>query len=250
MDGLSTPSAPSHPAPPADTRPRSGLAIAALVVSLVLSLVALAAGAWVALAPAVLLAAWALFSIRPERLRGQGMAIAALVVALAGGACSYMGAALLRDAARHLATSAMAALKEAPPAQGAPDAADTLARWMTEAARADGAPDLVRERFRRAEEALGPATEDVGVGAFVLGARPVLFAPSEVEEIAPDVGPRWNSPAATLWATVRFRDGPVHLALVCGSGAAMDLQEAVLAAQSRRPTGVLGDVRFFRPRRR
>ena len=212
-------------------------------MSLGLGFVALS-GIWVAAVPALLLAAWALVRVKPAVAKGQGMAIAAFLIALLAGSCSYVASETFRDAAHDLGKGVLLSLKQAP--SSSEDAIDPLEKWLTEEAREANIADDIRARYQAAEAAMGPSTGAIDLGSPVLGMAPLLAPPPDAEEVGASGNP-WEPPDATLWIRATFRDGTLVLALVLGSGDMMDAAKAVTAVgETTRAAAVLGDVRFFR----
>lgn len=232
----------SHPAPPADARPRSRLAMWSLVLSVVLSLACFVTGLlWILLIPAALLAAWAIVRVRPEALRGQGMAIGALVLSLLMGSCFYMGARTIGDTSRALARGVLGGLtSESDPGR--------LAGWLTKEARDAGAEERLRARYAATVEALGPYANELLEETPWLGAQPYVAPPRGVQELGAGTNDAYAPGEAAFWVRARFRDGVAHVRIHLGRDDAEALQRIITGATGAEGPAVVDDVRFFRGR--
>jgi hypothetical protein len=219
-----------------DPRPRAPIAIWALVASIALGLLSMPGLVWAALVPAFLLAIWALFRIRPQERRGQGMAIAALVISLMAGSCSFIGARAITAGSEHVGSAILAALGSDEPTR--------LDGWLTEAAAKDGTAERIRKRYAATVEAVGPYQGEVGSGSILLGVVPTFVAPADVQEIGGGEGEAWPPSAVPLWVTARFRDATLHLGILLGDDKLESLPEFSKEAGVKR---LVKDVRFYRP---
>ncbi|MFV1959059.1 MAG: hypothetical protein ACC662_06560 [Planctomycetota bacterium] len=235
---------PTHRAPSPDPRPRSRLATWSLVLGLVLSVASIVlAFMWILLLPPLLLAAWALWKIRPQTVRGQGMAIAALVISLLAGSCSYISAKAMRGTAAYLGRGVLSAL--------AGKDEGRLKAWFTKKAQDDGSMEKVRARFAAAVAEVGKYRQAVETGAPWLGARPVIYPPADVEELGGDPEHPWKARPGALWVLARFEKGPLHVEVKIGEGGegkgdAGALEKAFQGAQGQEPSAVVSDVHFLR----
>ncbi len=231
----------THRAPPAETRPRSTLGMWALFLSMLLALASTMVGfVWILLLPAVLLAIYGVVKIRPERFRGQGMAIVALIVALMAGSCTYMFAGVFRDLSAHYADGVLAALA------GSEDR--RLDDWLLEAAREEGARDKLRARYMAVVDAVGPYQREILQAPSLVGGRGVIYppAPDAVEEIG---GDGQDPPRAleqnAIWARARFEREELLVELTFGKSRE-GFEAGLQGVQSQKAFQALSDVRFWR----
>jgi hypothetical protein len=239
-----------HPAPPRDQRPLSRLALASLLL-LVFAMLGVLMGFWIALVPALVIGLVALFRIRPERLRGQGMAISAVVISLLFGSCMFISSRAVRGAASHLAQGVLSALAVPPPApdatgEGGEAARDPLERWLTPTARDAGAAARIRARYAAAVQAVGPYQGELALGSAIFGVATILAPPKDPQEIAAEPDKDWKEPEAAFWVRAVFRDATVIVLLVPEGGNIQGLQQIVAGSADKGPSPVLEDVRFFR----
>ncbi|MHC5011192.1 MAG: hypothetical protein ACYTG6_09610 [Planctomycetota bacterium] len=236
--------APEHPAPPSDERPRSRLAILALVLSVVLGVVAMG-GLWVAVLPAIVLCAWALVRVRPQQVRGQGLVIIALVVCVVLGLVSFGFTNKARNAARNLAAGVMTALDTSPATTEGGTSDDPLDAWLSPAARETGAGETIRRRYAAVVDEVGPYRGEITLRSMLLGATAVMSPPLDAREIEgpePDEG---EPPQIAIWARASFRDARLHVALVIGDGGPEAMAEAIVQGGRTEATPLVSDVRFF-----
>lgn len=238
---------PAHDAPPA-YRPLSGAAVTALVLAIVLLVPALVGLWWVEVLPLVLvLLAWG--GISSGARRGRGVAIAAAVVALTGGACAYTGARALLEAFETSTDRLMTALEAGKPDEVAPFVADpeqapaVAATWI--------------ERYRAVRANAGAYAGRTTVANDLLGPLKGLFArPDDVEDLEDPTRPLpelgfavWFQPAfpsaRVFVAAVLVRPGDPTQGDAVADKMSADLKSAL--SDSAQPR--YWDLRFFRERR-
>lgn len=231
--------APAHRAPGRDMRPRSRYAIWTLVVTIVLAIGAMTTFMWPAVIPALLLGAVAMGKIKPQLMRGQVMVIVALVMAVLVGSCSYMGAKSMHDIADHLGAGALAALGSEDP--------DNIDKWIATDAREDGAAERIKKRFDAVVAAHGPYQGETVLPSMWLGAVPIVAPPTDPQEIGALEGEVWKprTGAGALWLKAVFEDAVVRVELFLGDDAQEGMTKALTDAQTKVPSPVLKDLRFF-----
>lgn len=231
----------SHRGPPVDQRPRSTLGLWALFFSVALALVSTMVGfVWVLILPAALLGLYGVIRIRPDRMRGQGLAIGALIVALLAGSCTYMFAGVFRDLSAYYGRGVLAAL--------AGNEERRLDDWLLDKARDDGTADAIRARYQATVDVLGPYQQEIVQASALVGGRGVIYAPApdKVDELGGngELPPRSLEDNA-VWARARFERGVVLVELTFGASRE-GFEAAAQGLQSRMALGVLSDVRFWR----
>lgn len=230
--------APQHRAPGRDPRPRSSLAIWTLVTTILFGIGALFTLMPLALIPAILLGVIGLFRIKPQVQRGNVMVIVSLVVAMALGLFAYMGASTMHEILDHVGGGALAALNS--------DEPDRVDKWLSPAAREDGAAERFQERFAAAVEAFGAYQNDLELPSLWLGGVAVVAPPTDIEEIGGGVGEAWTLRPGAFWMKGVFKDGLVHIEVYLGETAQEGMQKAAEDAGGQVPSPVLQDLRFFR----
>jgi hypothetical protein len=234
-------SAPVHRAPPKDERPRSRLAVWALVITIVLGLAAIMGYLWAALIPAAILGAIAVVRIDPHQAKGQGMAIVAICLSVLIGSCHFLVAKAARDTALYLGRGAMAALAAEDPTK--------IEQWIEREALAAGAAERIRQRYAAVVEALGPSEREVLEGSLWLGVLPFKLPPPGVEKLkqfgeGDGDGEKWEVDPDSFWVRARFARGVVHVELELAD-VYDGLVETAEKAQKTEPAAVLADIRFF-----
>ena len=231
----------SHRGPPVDLRPRSTLGIWALFLSVVLALTSAMVGfVWILLLPAVLLALYGVWKIRPDVAKGQGMALIALVVALVAASGSYLGAKVFREMSTVNARGVLAGLA------GTEDR--RLNDWLDEEAKQDGLAETLRQRFDVVVQSVGSYQREIVEAPLLAGARGVLTPPplGSVEEIGGDgKDPPRALEQNVLWARARFEKAVLFVELTFGQDEKR-FATAFQDLQSKKPLGALSDVRFWR----
>lgn len=231
----------THRGPPQETRPRSTLGLWALFLSMLLALTSTMVGfVWVLLLPAVLLAIYGVVKIRPERFRGQGMAIIALIVALMAGSCTYMFAGIFRDLSAHYAGGVLAALA------GSEDR--RLDDWLLESAREEGVRDTLRTRYREVVDQAGPYQKEIVQAPSLVGGRGVIYppAPDAVEEVGGDgKDPPRSLEQNAIWARARFEREVLLVELTFGKSRE-GFEAGLQGVQAQKAFQALSDVRFWR----
>lgn len=238
---------PAHDAPPA-FRPLSGAAITALVLAIVLLVPALVGLWWVQALPLVLvLLAWG--GISSGARRGRGVAIAAVVVALTGGACAFTAARALREAFESSADRLMTALEAGNPDEVAPFVADPEQAAVVAAAWI--------ERYRAVRAEAGAYAGRTTVANDLFGPLKGLFArPDDVEDMEdpkrplPELGfAVWFQPAFpsahVVVGAILVRPGDPAQDDGVADKMSADLKSAL--SDSAQPR--YWDLRFFRERR-
>lgn len=234
------PPAYEHRAPSSENRPFSKLAIWALVTSLLVSFVAATNGLiWLAVPP-LLLSLYAVVRVKPALQRGHWLAVAALVVSVMGGSCSYLGVLAAEQTFGGVARGVLAAL-------ASENEGDRLDDWLTPEARDDGAAARIRARYEAAVAALGPYAGEIVAESRFRGALP--YKPPNLDEVE-EFGVEGESPAfedTELCVRARFRDGIVRMCFRLLRDVEAIGRIHMAPGQDRKPE-VVEDVRFFRDR--
>ena len=251
---------PTRPVPGRDPRPRSALAVWALILSILLMLVGMFTGLfWLALVPPFILSAIAVARIKPQVSRGQGMAIAALLMSFLAGGCQFWMGSQARGFFEDTAAGVLAAAGAEDPKK--------VDEWLTEAKAKGGHGETIRERFRKVVEIMGPYQRKVSSRMPLLGMIPLGLPPSHVREIGgadeADESEADESEAdeneaveeeagaaeggeeprlGGLWVTAEFEKGTVHVEMVISQQAPPLDPEQV---QGGRASRMLEDLRFF-----
>jgi hypothetical protein len=184
----------------------SALAVLSLVLALLLGVVAIAGFWWVEAVPLVLGIA-ALGATGPGRKRGRGVAIAAIVLAGAGGAFSFLSHRALERAIEDHLGGLIGALDRGERAKAE--------EWRLAPAEGATAPDVGPwvARAAVARERLGPHLGETTVGSVWLGFMVALVHPEGVEEVDPR-GAKPLGLGEALWARVAYEKGTAWFAFV------------------------------------
>ena len=192
--------------------------------------------------PAVLLSIWALLTVKPAIQKGHGLALAALLISLAGGSCSYMAVVGLRGTVGPIARGTLAALaNESEPQQ--------LADWFVKPAIEDGVLDRVRARYAAVVETHGAFSGELVEESALMGGLP--YTPPEPETVREIGGPGEDEdeePAREgqpLWARARFEKGVIRLEFVITQDGLAALQRVQMGQGQSEPPEVLEDLRFY-----
>lgn len=236
---------PTAPNAPSGWRPMSGLAITALIASIVLGVVAFFWW-WAAVVP-LALSLLAVVKAVPARFRGRGLAIAGVVVSLLFGSCAFMAHATFRTLATDVTEELLRPLAATDLDEAERD--HRLKDWVTERAVEEGVLDHVKARFAAVVERLGPYQGNLRAGSTFSGILAVMGGPRDggLAQVDDEEATTLEVlPGSALWSVASFERGDVHVALFLGDPQdATKLQQA-LAAGSK--TRVVKDLRFYVPR--
>lgn len=234
----------AHPAPPS-YNPISGLAVTSFVLSILLGLVALV-GIWASELLPIVLGIFAILTIKKNGKRGRLLAIFAIFIAFAFGACSFMMHSSGMEAFSKIPESVLTALS----AQEADEGKDAELRKWAWVEGLEKNPQMLagwRENYARAVEAFGPWQDKLDLGVPWVGFSVLFFPPSDVEEIgSTESMPEWT-PGCVLWVPAVFEKGIVHVAVVMQDGT-VEGQQALKDFKPDEALPIVGDVRFFRPK--
>ena len=201
---------------------------------------------WVEIIPFIL-GLGVLFGVSRRLRRGHALAIAAVVISLAVGSCSYRANSDHKRHIREVSTALLSALKK----DVADDARDSALRpWFQTSALDRGVLEDVIRRHRSVQTEFGAFQGDVDTGGFFDSAFQRWSQPHDLIEIGNDtpapplqVGTVWWVPAAyergTIYVGVHLFEGKPDLGQMLGLA-----REGKMRPGTRAP--IVADLRFYR----
>jgi hypothetical protein len=190
----------AHDAPPA-YRPMSALAVISLVLAIVFLIGGMLTFWWIQVLP-LLLGIVALRAIGSGERRGNGLAIAGVVIAILGGLGSFACAKAVRTSFSEWVGAFVKAVEE--------DDRATLAKWTKEGVDLPVMADVWKQRLAAGHARVGAwkKTHDIGGSMWI----PIGFVlkPKDVEQVEP----RAKDPVVAFWIREECERGDLWLALV------------------------------------
>ncbi len=243
---LTTPSsAPKHPAPERTWRPLSGLAVLSFILAVAGVVVSLYWW-WVEIIPFIL-GLGVLFGVSRRLRRGHALAIAAVVISLAVGSCSYRANADHKRHIREVSTSLLSALR--------PDIAgdvrdDAMRPWFRTDALDRGVLDDVIKRHHVVEAEFGSFQGEVDTGGFFDSAFQRWTQPHHLVEIGNDTPAPPLQVGTVWWVPASYERGTVFVGVHLFQGKPDLGQMLGLAREGKMKPGVrapiVADLRFYR----